>query len=117
MSYYSPKEQDPLLPKDEPSPEIQGSRPQSIYYDQGQEEHMNRDSKYAPPRTVLSQRQRSKANWLACVGGLFMLATVAVVFFPDQIFGDGRPVPKTIDQRVNRILEDTPLIGNSQLTF
>ena len=105
MSYY--KETDPLLPNDRGAPEIHGSRASSIN-DVLVAEITEGDS--PPPR-----RRRASGDLMAMLFGLCFFVILALTFSPeswlDDVFGDRRPVPQTIDQRVNRILTDTPLIG------
>src|ERR1700710_2126422 len=111
MSYYS--EQDPLLPKDKPSPEIHGSRPQSInnvYVTEAGApvEVIEKDDDGEPPRFTRNELP-------TIMFGLCFFLFISLVVFPylDDVLGDGRPKPKTIDERVNRILMDTPLIGTN----
>jgi membrane dipeptidase len=101
MSYYS--EQDPLLPKDPPAPEIQGSRPQSL-----------KDT--GPPQAELGEteaksRTRAFNDILAVILGLCFFATLAFIFVPDDVLDGIRPGPRTIEERVTKILTNTPLIG------
>src|SRR5271168_887395 len=107
MSYYT--ERDYLLPKDKPAPEILGSRPQSIN-DIGVTETEALDNDDGP-------RPRSINDWMAIVFGLCVFVSLVFVLSPhgflDAILGDRRPVPHTVEQRVDRILMDTPLIGTS----
>ena len=105
MSYYT--EQDPLLPKDEGAPEIHGSRPQSIKNvgnEEAQEAEVFEDDEDSSRRQIL-------ANIMPFIFGLCLLISFALIFLPENIFGDEKPVPKTVEQRVNQILADTPLIG------
>lgn len=104
MSYQ--KETDPLLPQDKPAPEIHGSRASSI-------------NDVTVPEVELEDevpRLRRRSESLIWITLSFMgLLTIAVLLTPndffDAMFGNEWSRPKTIDQRVNRILADTPLIG------
>ena len=100
-NYYT--EQDPLLPKGKGAPEIQGSRPQSI-----NDEEQVSDDDNQPRRNGLS-------DFMAIIFGICFFGSVFLILFPGgplgDLFGDQRPAPKTLEERVNRILEDTPLIG------
>ena len=102
-----PTEQDPLLPIDKPAPEIQGSRPQSIK-DVGDVETQPQDNHVRPPRSLLD-------NLMTMMIGLCAVAVIIVIFMPEwflgDIGGDWRPPPRTLEERVARILTDTPLIG------
>lgn len=102
------KEQDPLLPKDSGAPEVdQGSRPPSI------------ENVYVTREEVekgVNQQARKRLDMLffvllkLCfvVGlGLILLST----FFREHFLGDSKPRPDTLEERVNRILSETPLIG------
>lgn len=104
MSYSIRTEVDPLLPNDKGAPEILGSRPQSIN-DGGNEEQGLEDN----------LRHNVRSNIMPIIFGICFFASISLVLFPDgflgRLLGDRRPVPKTLEQRVNRILEDTPLIG------
>ena len=110
MSYYS--EQDPLLPNDKPAPEIQGSRPQSLNDDS--DEELEDTGKL---------RQKRFDDLTTSITGLvvpviFTVAVLVILLLPGGvlrgIWGDGWwPGPQTIEERVNRILTDTPLIGIS----
>lgn len=101
MSYSS--EQDPLLPGDKRSPEIHGSRPQSINDEYVKEE-------------ILDDTRARRSIWSGIapmIFGLCIFSSLVMIFMPSDLLGDDRPIPKTISQRVNRILEDTPLIGQN----
>jgi hypothetical protein len=103
MSYYynnRTTEQDPLLPRDEGAPEIHGSRPQSINYEET--EVFEEDEK--------PQRQPFK-DVLPLIFGICILLSLAFIFLPEDTSRGQKPEPTTIEQRVNRILTDTPLIG------
>jgi membrane dipeptidase len=107
MAYNYSTERDPLLPNDKGAPEIQGSRPQSINNEYVIEEQVSDDDN--------SPRRNSLNDLMAIVFGICFFGIVFLVLFPDgplgDLFGDRRPTPKTLEERVNRILEDTPLIG------
>lgn len=103
MSYYysnNSAEQDPLLPEDAGAPEIHGSRPQSINYEET--EVFDEDEK--------PQRQLLNDVW-PMIFGLCIFLSLAFAFLPEDTDPNQRPEPTTIEQRVNRILTDTPLIG------
>jgi hypothetical protein len=107
MAYY--KETDPLLPNDRGAPEIHGSRASSINNVVVIETGVNEeDGQPQRPR-------RAADDLMAVIFGLCLLVSLALMFSPDgwfdDILGDRRPAPQTIEQRVNRILTDTPLIG------
>jgi membrane dipeptidase len=127
MSYYT--EQDPLLPNSKQSPEIQGSRPQSINNDndndndnyngtgngnsQGNRNQPNTYD-YASDKDMPTQRSVFVTMAFNILLGLIIVAALAITLFPDEILGGGgllRPKPRTLDGRVTRILETTPLIG------
>jgi membrane dipeptidase len=104
MSYYysnNAAEQDPLLPNDKGAPEILGSRPQSINYEE-ETEVSEEDEK--PQRQLFSDA-------LPLIFSICILVILAFTFLSEDTNGSQRPEPKTIEQRVNRILTDTPLIG------
>lgn len=104
MSYY--KEDDPLLPKDNRSPEIHGSRPQSINYVTGVEQE-EKDNDQSP---------RDARNSLgAIIIGLCIFFSLSFIVLPwlDDLGDDVKPNPRTIEERVNKILTDTPLIGET----
>ncbi|KAL2068546.1 hypothetical protein VTL71DRAFT_14883 [Oculimacula yallundae] len=106
MSY--PSEQDPLLPGDKRSPEIHGSRPESFSDEYLKEELIDDEQ----PKSSTS------SNFAPMILGLCILSCLFLIFMPSEIPGDDRPAPKTIHQRVNRILEDTPLIdGHNDLAI
>lgn len=106
MSYYS--EQDPLLPNDKQAPEIQGSRPQSIKDVNALEPELGgaRNDETADPRT-----RQSFNDVLILILGLCFFLMLGFMFVPDDALGGWQPGPRTIEQRVNKILINTPLIG------
>jgi membrane dipeptidase len=107
MAYNYDTEEDPLLPKDKGAPEIQGSRPQSINNEYVIEEVSDEEKE---------PRSKGINDIVAMIFGLCFFASIFLILvYPDgplgDLFGDKRPAPKTLDERVTRILEDTPLIG------
>lgn len=100
-------EQDPLLPKGKGAPEIQGSRPQSINDEYVIEEQDSDEDNQL--------RHNTFNNLMTIIFGACFFGSIFVILFTDgplgDLFGDQRPLPKTLEERVNRILEDTPLIG------
>jgi membrane dipeptidase len=106
MSYYS--EQDPLLPRDKPAPEIQGSRPQS-FKDVTVSEAELGEAK----QTVDKTTAKAFNDILAMMIALCFFLTIGFIFVPDDFLDDLQPGPRTIEQRVNKILTNTPLIGIS----
>jgi membrane dipeptidase len=104
------KEDDPLLPKDNRSPEILGSRPQSINYVTGEAQEEKDDD----------QSPNNARNSLgALILGLCIILSLSFFVLPwlDDLGSDIKPGPRTIEQRVNKILTDTPLIGKTNLSF
>ena len=111
QNYYT--ETDPLLPNDKGAPEIHGSRPQSInneYVNVIEEQASEVENR--PQSEGLSEGLRS---FVPTVFVFIFFSFIFLIIFPDDIlgdlFGDKRPTPKTLDERVARILEGTPLIG------
>ena len=93
------------MPKDEPAPEIQGSRPQSfkdVTVPQSQVEVGEAKS-----------RTRALNDIMAVMLGLCFFVTLAFLFIPDDFLDGLQPAPRTIEERVNKILTNTPLIGIS----
>ena len=90
MSYSY--EQDPLL----------RSRPESINDEYAKEELLGERTR--PRRSIWNEIG-------AMILGLCIFSSLVMIFMPSNPPDDDRPIPKTISQRVNRILEDTPLIG------
>jgi membrane dipeptidase len=98
------QETDPLLPRNRPAPEIQGSRPQSI-------NEVGNEDAISPDTEITSKPRMGLGDIYALLLGLIALAFFAVLIFPNgfkEVLGDG---PQTIDERVNSILSRTPLIG------
>jgi membrane dipeptidase len=104
-TYYS--EQDPLLPKNKGAPEIQGSRPQSINNDDVQE---------AAPEKQIRRNAPGNFSIVPLIFAFCFFLSLGLFFFGDEVledlFPEKRPNPKTIEERVSRILSDTPLIGS-----
>lgn len=101
------QESDPLLPKDEPAPEIHGSRAQSIDDVAGHEDQLVDDNNAA-------QARKGVGDLVALFTGFVIIALLALMLFPEGARKIGDiidPTPRTIDQRVTKILKDTPLIG------
>lgn len=101
MSYLT--DQDPLLPKGDGSPEIHGSRPQSINNVSGTFE-----------KNEIGQPTRVSIKGLPTfIVSLCFVLGISLMLFPylDGLLGEIRPHPSTIEERVNRILTETPLIG------
>jgi membrane dipeptidase len=102
-----PTEQDPLLPKDKGAPEIHGSRSPSI-----NNEYISSEGAAEEDGT---RHRQSPSDWSTVGFVICFLACMLLLLFSDdflgQLLGDKRPQPKTIEERVNRILSDTPLIG------
>jgi membrane dipeptidase len=105
MSYYS--EQDPLLPKDEPAPEIQGSRPQSI----------NDVTVSHAEVGDIKPRTGAFNDILAVMLAFCFFFTLAFIFVPDDFLDGLQPGPRTIEERTNKILTNTPLIGILSIIF
>jgi membrane dipeptidase len=98
------QETDPLLPRNRPAPEIQGSRPQSI------NESMRGDT-ISPDAGITRRPRMGLGDIYALLMGLIALAFFAILLFPNgfnDVLNDG---PQSIDERVNSILARTPLIG------
>jgi hypothetical protein len=99
------QETDPLLPRNGPAPEIQGSRPQSI-------NDVDTGDTVSPDVGSASKPRMSRGEIYVLLFGLITLAFFAILFFPiglKDVLGGG---PQTIDDRVNSILTQTPLIGS-----
>lgn len=116
MPYYT--EEDPLLPKANRSPEIQGSRPQSIKesYTTTETETITPEPKqpsYDDELSVGRPKRRSIFDYCYLIFGLCVVLSLIFLAIPqglwDDVFWDTRP--HTIDERVSRILTNTPLIG------
>ncbi|KUJ07729.1 membrane dipeptidase-like protein [Mollisia scopiformis] len=110
MSYATfSTEQDPLLPKDEQAPEVMGSRPTSLksFYDVETEANIAEnegedEDDFDPKRHLVN-------DVMAMIFGIALLFSIVFIFLPNGFWGD-KPGPQTVEQRVHRILTDTPLI-------
>ncbi len=107
MSYCS--DQYPLLPNDKQAPEIQGSRPQSVkdvnaLDDSAAEQGQVDDTSDEPTRTAFS-------DILVLFLALCFFLTFGFLFVPEDVLDGWQPGPRTIEQRVTKILTNTPLIG------
>jgi membrane dipeptidase len=104
MSYYT--EQDPLLPRENRSPEIHGSRAQSI-----------NNVTVAEEKEAAESRPWSLNGFPAIILAICFFGSIYMFLVPylDNYLGEERPEPRTIEERVNRILSDTPLIGKLNL--
>ena len=102
MATYT--EQDPLLPR---APEIQGSQPQSFNDFLAEEQQLN-DEKERERRPI---KDLVVPALLIVLTLLIFCRSLALNGVFDEILGSIRPEPRTIEERVSRILTDTPLIG------
>ena len=98
-------EQDPMLPQDRGAPEIYVSRAPSIYNGCGFTNEAI---------TEEDNDQRLRRNLLAYVK--FFIVVIALLFslgllLLGQFPGDEKQELKTLEERVDAILSDTPLIG------
>ncbi len=107
MSYFS--ERDPLLPNDKQAPEIQGSRPQSFKDVTVSDAELGHTQQ--PEARNGEQTSSTFNDILVLFVGLCFFLTLGFMFVPDDALSDWQPGPRTIEQRVNRILTNTPLIG------
>lgn len=110
-------ESDPLLPKDEPAPEIHGSRPQSI---NDINDRRKTDDYLGVEADKVVNSRKGLGDVAALFVGFIIVASCALVLFSDGVHRIGdilNPTPRTIDQRVARILRDTPLIGSLILSI
>lgn len=99
-------EQDPLLPKSSSAPEIHGAQSHSLNNVDIVEVHVTLEEE-------TPHRERSLNNVLAVVFGICLTLSLVLAALPDDFYKGllPKPTPKTIGQRVSKILEDTPLIG------
>jgi membrane dipeptidase len=104
MSYYS--EQDPLLPNDKQAPEIQGSRPQSF-----KDVTVSEAERGEVPRNEDIPARIAFNDILILMLGLCVFLVLGFMFVPDDALDGWQPGRRTIEQRVNKILTSTPLIG------
>lgn len=105
-----PSEQDPLLPQNKGAPEITGSPTLSIYGNNCIENGETTEDGGNQRR----QTARSERSYGFLI--IFIVICFALLFYLGQFLGDRRPTPKTLEERVNRILSDTPLIGACSTT-
>lgn len=94
-------EQDPLLPNSKGSPEVHGSRPQSTTDDYVKEDVQDDEQ---PRRSIWG-------NLLTILVGACLLFGLFSILSQTAPFEDEDPSPRTIEERVNQILAQTPLIG------
>ncbi|RAL58318.1 hypothetical protein DID88_006430 [Monilinia fructigena] len=115
MHYYT--EQDPLLPRDKSSSEIKVSSPSS--------QIERKDNQYDFDSTT-SRGKRSFNDLMAVVLGLCSVLILTMLVIPNGFMKDtfhrgwpsGHQNPKTIEERVDKILLDTPLIdGHNDLAI
>ena len=97
------------MPNDKQAPEIQGSRPQSFKDANASEAEL--DEARGPGDG--EQARTAFNDVLVLFLGLCFLLTLGFVFVPDDLLDGWQPGPQTVEQRVNKILTDTPLIGMS----
>ena len=108
MAYNYYRETDPLLPNNKGAPEIQSSRPQSINNEYILEEQASDEEK--EPTSFVETIIRPIAL-IFVAAFLLALLDFGIDGLGRFFDGDDRPAPKNLDERVTRILEDTPLIG------
>jgi hypothetical protein len=103
-----PSEEDPLLPWDKGAPEIHGSRASSLHDNSNtfNERTTEEDDQ---------QRQQPASRGKSLEVVIYFIIYVALLLFSGKFFlgqlGDQRPEPKTLEERIDRVLSDTPLIG------
>lgn len=110
MSYYNYYETDPLLPKDKPSPEIQGSRPQSIN-DVNESSYVIEEAGSPEVRPQQGSIRNVFAFAISVTALVLILGSLFDVFNGTWDWPPIPSIPRTIDQRVTKILTETPLIG------
>jgi membrane dipeptidase len=98
------QETDPLLPRNRPAPEIQGSRPPSI-------NEVTTENAISPDAGSARRSRMGLGDIYALLVGLIILAFFAILLFPNGFKDVLGNEPQTIDERVNSILTRTPLIG------
>jgi hypothetical protein len=92
-----PRENDPLLPHPSPPPTT------NVYYFK----EIPLDEKDAPSRRY--------AHEASTVLVLCVIFSFIFIFYPRSPAHEDQPVPTTLEERVERILTDTPLIGKRYL--
>lgn len=95
-------EEQSLLPKSKGAPEIYGSRPPSLNNGTSSNEEEAAEWNSYRPRP-------SSRNWPATLSLGLLFVGLVVLLFSQSV--DLPSKPKTIEERVYRILSDTPLIG------
>jgi membrane dipeptidase len=131
MTYYMPSEVDPLLPRNEPAPEITGYGFSRRKQDSSEIIYVDDPPSYddqADARSTTSNDVSTKSA-LSTICSLFGIVVFFALVLAALSPGGGRdgepyprPVPRqparTVEQRVSRILEDTPLIdGHNDLAI
>lgn len=96
-------EEQSLLPRSKNAPEISGSRPQSINLNGS----ISNDE--VAQFNICNPQQPSRSLRAILSTGLLLIGLVVLLFW--RPFLSARPEPRTLEERVNRILSDTPLIG------
>ena len=106
------RETDPLLPNDRPAPEISGfGSPACAESAESPQHAYNSDEELTVVESAEAERQRSvnlHSLLLTAITVLVWAAILAAVIIPTRAIWRGR---LTIEERVGRILSDTPLIG------
>jgi hypothetical protein len=97
-------EQDPLLPQDKGAPEIYGSRAPSIH------------NGYASTEEPVPEEDDQRFRRILLASVKFILVDVALLLLFGLLFlgrfpGDTKQEPETLEERVDAILSNTPLIG------
>src|SRR2546423_8492193 len=127
-----PSEVDPLLPQNEPAPEISGYGYPRRKQDSSEITYVDDPPSYDDPtdtRSTTSDDVTTKSA-LSTICGIFAIIVCFALVLSVFTHGSGkdnepyqpRPIPRqparTIEQRVSRILEDTPLIdGHNDLAI
>lgn len=101
------KEDDPLLPKAPSAPEISRSRPQS--FKDGNETYYFKEIQIEDE----DPGSHDRTFFHECVTVLALCAVFSLIFifYPQETSDDISPITGTLDERVARILTETPLIG------